>query len=83
MTVYRHNALICSAIRMAMKMRVFGRHSAVCRKQPPPAAADLTYAIIMMSVFYIFMCCPFRVMAMLPTLPSTRHLLTVCLLMTM
>ena len=64
-------------------MRVFGRHSDVCGKQPAPAAADLTYAIIMMSVFYIFMCCPFRVMAMLLTLLSTRHLLTVCVLMTM
>lgn len=70
-------------MRVPMKMRVFGRHSDVCRKQPAPAAVDLTYAIIMMYVFYTFMCCPFRVMAMLPTLPSTRHLLTVCVLMTM
>lgn len=75
--------MICNAMRVPMKMRVFGRHSDVCRKQPPPAAADLTYAIIMMSVFYIFMCCPCRVMAMLLTQSSTRHLVSVCVLMTM
>lgn len=68
---------------MAMKMRVFGRHSDVCRKQPAPAVAYLTYAIIMMPVFYTFMCCPCRVMDMLPTMLSTSHLLTARVLMTM
>lgn len=75
--------MICNAMRVPMKMRVFGRHSDVCRKQPAPAAVDLTYAIIMMYVFYTFICSPCRVMAMLLTQSSTRHLLTVCLLMTM
>lgn len=46
-------------------------------------ASYLTYGIIMMTVFYTFTFCPCRVMAMLPTLSSIRHLLTACVLMTM